>query len=863
MFTETTSDTKTSETKSAGSFRVAVCAALVALFLASCAKKDASSTAASDENAVLAMSSFYPGENAPGAIVTSTSGDGGFIPGPGTTGGSDSGSIPAPGTGNTGTVGGGAATGGTTGTTDPSAGTAGGSASGGSTTGGSTSTGSTGTANDGTTVASNTPPSGSSSDGGVITNPTTGGSGDGGTIPGGSTGGNGDGGTVGGGSNGGTTGGGAASGGSAGGAGTTDPGSNGGSTAGGSNGGTTGGTSGGTASNGGTTGDGGTVPGGSTGGAGDGGTVPGSNTGGAGDGGSTAGGGNSGGTTTGGGTAGNGGTMGGGTTGGGTAGNGGGTTGGGTASSGGGTTGGGSTGGNGDGGAVPGGSAGGNGDGGTTPGGGTAGNGGTTGGGTTGGGTAGNGGGMTNPPGGTTGGGTAGNGGGTTNPPGGTTGGGTAGNGGGTTTPPGGTTGGGTAGNGGGTTTPPGGTTGGGTAGNGGGTTPPGGTPGGTTAGNGGGTTTPPGNTGGGGGTTNPPDDGAVCNSKVNVTLTRVCSAMRSQIAYPKFVFFEEAKNPIISVEAIETKYLNNASNDQKYASMGWGSMPQDHTRWQLAKTIDLRSVNLLASRYTAQVGLAVSDLQKKFDKKLSKIAVSIRVCDDVNHTGRCTDKGGTQYNLMTMPQGEFTLNHIPSRMSIEVWAGRYRTASANSDICEKQYSPLILDLTGAGFKLQGPESGIRFDLMATGTPVNTGWVASNNVAFLVRDLNSDRHISSGLELFGNATRLKNGHVAANGFEALKDLDDDSDGLFTPNDAEWDHVKLWIDSKRNGQVDPREIFSLDYANIQSINLDYIGSNEIDAYGNQTRQRSTFKRNVNGVAKIMQIIDIWFNTFVAQ
>jgi hypothetical protein len=273
--------------------------------------------------------------------------------------------------------------------------------------------------------------------------------------------------------------------------------------------------------------------------------------------------------------------------------------------------------------------------------------------------------------------------------------------------------------------------------------------------------------------------------------------------------------------------------------------------------------VNLLASRYTAQVGLAVSDLQKKFDKKLSKIAVSIRVCDDVNHTGRCTDKGGTQYNLMTMPQGEFTLNHIPSRMSIEVWAGRYRTASANSDICEKQYSPLILDLTGAGFKLQGPESGIRFDLMATGTPVNTGWVASNNVAFLVRDLNSDRHISSGLELFGNATRLKNGHVAANGFEALKDLDDDSDGLFTPNDAEWDHVKLWIDSKRNGQVDPREIFSLDYANIQSINLDYIGSNEIDAYGNQTRQRSTFKRNVNGVAKIMQIIDIWFNTFVAQ
>ena len=77
---------------------------------------------------------------------------------------------------------------------------------------------------------------------------------------------------------------------------------------------------------------------------------------------------------------------------------------------------------------------------------------------------------------------------------------------------------------------------------------------------------------------------------------------------------------------------------------------------------------------------------------------------------------------------------------------------------------------------------GVHFNLDATGLAENTAWVDAQD-GLLVRDLNGDGQISSGRELFGNHTLLHNGARAANGFEALAELDDNADGVVDANDA--------------------------------------------------------------------------------
>ena len=74
----------------------------------------------------------------------------------------------------------------------------------------------------------------------------------------------------------------------------------------------------------------------------------------------------------------------------------------------------------------------------------------------------------------------------------------------------------------------------------------------------------------------------------------------------------------------------------------------------------------------------------------------------------------------------------------------------------------------------------------------------------LVRDLNGDGAINNGTELFGNNTRLKNGQYAANGFEALKDLDSNKDGKLNSADAAWNSLRVWKDTDADAETDAGE-----------------------------------------------------------
>ena len=124
--------------------------------------------------------------------------------------------------------------------------------------------------------------------------------------------------------------------------------------------------------------------------------------------------------------------------------------------------------------------------------------------------------------------------------------------------------------------------------------------------------------------------------------------------------------------------------------------------------------------------------------------------------------------------------------------------------------SPLVLDLDGDGIETISTEEKVYFDHDNSGFAENTGWVSKDD-GLLVRDINGNGQIDNGTELFGNNSVLSSGEKAANGFEALADLDSNSDGVFNSSDTAWNQVKVWKDANQNGEVDEGELLTLEQA----------------------------------------------------
>jgi hypothetical protein len=138
-----------------------------------------------------------------------------------------------------------------------------------------------------------------------------------------------------------------------------------------------------------------------------------------------------------------------------------------------------------------------------------------------------------------------------------------------------------------------------------------------------------------------------------------------------------------------------------------------------------------------------------------------------------------------------------------------------------QQVSPIVLDLANIGhFDGTGPaEANIKFDFAGKGQIAQTGWIKPT-MGFLALDKNGNGKIDDGAEMFGEATRLKNGNTALNGYLALQELDTNKDGLITAADADFDKLVVWIDSNSNGVTDNGELRSLASLQIQKIGLAY-------------------------------------------
>jgi len=146
----------------------------------------------------------------------------------------------------------------------------------------------------------------------------------------------------------------------------------------------------------------------------------------------------------------------------------------------------------------------------------------------------------------------------------------------------------------------------------------------------------------------------------------------------------------------------------------------------------------------------------------------------------------------------------------------------------------------------------VRFDLDADGRPEAAGWVAGGD-GLLVRDLNADGVINSGAELFGSATRLPDGTVAKDGFEALAALDSNADGKVDAGDAGFGSLKVWVDSDADGQTDQGELKGLSELGISSISVKAKATSSFNE-GNWIGLEASFERSDGSQG---EVADVWF------
>ena len=149
--------------------------------------------------------------------------------------------------------------------------------------------------------------------------------------------------------------------------------------------------------------------------------------------------------------------------------------------------------------------------------------------------------------------------------------------------------------------------------------------------------------------------------------------------------------------------------------------------------------------------------------------------------------------------------------------------------------SPIIVNLSDGPWRLSGADDAVSFDIDADGRPNRITWTArGEELAFLAVDRDGNGVIDDGAELFGTATRLKSGRRAANGFEALEELDANGDGVVDATDHHWHSLLLWIDRDHDGLSDLSEITSIVNSDVVSLHTAYRELQRQDQFGNTFR-----------------------------
>ena len=151
---------------------------------------------------------------------------------------------------------------------------------------------------------------------------------------------------------------------------------------------------------------------------------------------------------------------------------------------------------------------------------------------------------------------------------------------------------------------------------------------------------------------------------------------------------------------------------------------------------------------------------------------------------------------------------------------------------CRCYVSPIVVTLKGHPMAFSSPDSGPAFDLIPDGRPEVRSWPLEG-VGFLVRDIDRNGVIDDGRELFGSVTEQP-ASLSRNGFDALKVLDVNKDGVIDRDDPAFAELAVWFDRNHNGRSDSWELESLSALGLRGIDLKYAVTRREDEYGNRYR-----------------------------
>lgn len=135
-------------------------------------------------------------------------------------------------------------------------------------------------------------------------------------------------------------------------------------------------------------------------------------------------------------------------------------------------------------------------------------------------------------------------------------------------------------------------------------------------------------------------------------------------------------------------------------------------------------------------------------------------------------------------------------------------------------------------------------------------WPEKNHPGyFLAIDKTGKRQVKDGASLFSDGPNFKNG------FEALRALDSNHDGIIDKKDADFKYLFLWNDKNGNGVAEIKsETFSLAEKKVKWISLKYNENVQKD-YGNRAKEKGVSEFGVldkKGTLIKHKIIDIWFS-----
>ncbi len=143
-----------------------------------------------------------------------------------------------------------------------------------------------------------------------------------------------------------------------------------------------------------------------------------------------------------------------------------------------------------------------------------------------------------------------------------------------------------------------------------------------------------------------------------------------------------------------------------------------------LLKSVKLTGVNLFNGRFTTDTSYDANALKLKYPNDWQNASVILRVCDDTNGDGMCSDE--SPQDTLSVAQVAYTMGHVPAKITMDVWANRNMTVASDPQyVAEDAIQSVGSRPDGAGLPAEwGAERrDVRPERDDQVPPIATGWV--------------------------------------------------------------------------------------------------------------------------------------------